>query len=86
VACCAGASAIANVVGTFLVGAIVLALPLVVLAFLSVDAAISGCIGGFIANMLLLKNWQTTFRRKNTFDKTRKNHHNSFDNSCCNLH
>lgn len=55
VACCAGASAIANVVGTLLVGALVLALPLMVLAFLSVVAAISGCIGGFIANMLLLR-------------------------------
>lgn len=53
VACCVGASAIANVVGTLLVGALVLALPLMVLAFLSVVAAISGCIGGFMANMLL---------------------------------
>ncbi|MCL5876778.1 MAG: ECF transporter S component [Candidatus Bathyarchaeota archaeon] len=53
--CCMGASAIANVVGTVLVGALVLFLPLVVLSFLAVIAAISGCIGGFIANMLLVR-------------------------------
>ncbi len=54
-ACCMGASAIANVVGTILVGAVILFLPWVVLAFLAVVAAISGCIGGFIANMLLVR-------------------------------
>ncbi len=54
-ACCMGASAIANVVGTVLVGALVLFLPGLVLAFLGVVAAISGCIGGFIANMLLAR-------------------------------
>jgi ABC-type thiamin/hydroxymethylpyrimidine transport system permease subunit len=54
-ACCMGASAIANVVGTVLVGALVLFLPWIVLSFLAVVAAISGCIGGFIANMLLLR-------------------------------
>jgi membrane associated rhomboid family serine protease len=53
--CCIGAAAIANVVGTILVGALVLALPEVVLSFLAVIAAISGCIGGFIANMLLVR-------------------------------
>jgi hypothetical protein len=53
--CCIGASAIANTVGTILVGALVLFLPLVVLSFLSVVAAISGCIGGFIASMLLVR-------------------------------
>ncbi|MGD0645465.1 MAG: hypothetical protein ABSA75_11220 [Candidatus Bathyarchaeia archaeon] len=50
-----GASAIANVVGTILVGTLVLVLPTVVLSFLAVVAAISGCIGGFIANMLLVR-------------------------------
>ena len=49
------AAAIANAVGTILVGALVLVLPLVVLSFLAVIAAISGCIGGFIANMLLVR-------------------------------
>jgi ABC-type thiamin/hydroxymethylpyrimidine transport system permease subunit len=64
VACCVGASAIANVVGTVLVGALVLALPLMVLAFLSVVAAISGCIGGFIANMLLARLGKIRFGEK----------------------
>jgi hypothetical protein len=50
-----GASAVANVVGTVLVGALVLFLPGLVLTFLAVVAAISGCIGGFIANMLLVR-------------------------------
>jgi ABC-type thiamin/hydroxymethylpyrimidine transport system permease subunit len=53
--CCMIAAAIANVVGTVLVGAMVLFLPWMVLAFLAVIAAISGCIGGFIANMLLVR-------------------------------
>jgi energy-coupling factor transport system substrate-specific component len=53
--CCIGASAIANVVGTVLVGALVLFLPWAVMSFLAVVAAISGCIGGFIANMLLVR-------------------------------
>jgi hypothetical protein len=64
-ACCAGASAIANVVGTIAVGALVLFLPLVVLSFLSVVAAISGCIGGFIANMLLVRIGKIGVWRKN---------------------
>ena len=54
-ACCMVAAAIANVVGTILVGALVLVLPWVVLSFLAVVAAISGCIGGFVANMLLVR-------------------------------
>jgi hypothetical protein len=53
--CCVGASAIANAAGTILVGAMVLFLPWAVLAFLAVVAAISGCIGGFIANMVLVR-------------------------------
>jgi ABC-type thiamin/hydroxymethylpyrimidine transport system permease subunit len=53
--CCMGAAAIANVAGTVLVGALVLFLPGLVLAFLAVVAAISGCVGGFIANMLLVR-------------------------------
>ena len=66
VACCAGASAIANVVGTVLVGVLVLFLPWVVLAFLAVVAAISGCIGGFIANMLLVRIGKLGLRRNKT--------------------
>jgi ABC-type thiamin/hydroxymethylpyrimidine transport system permease subunit len=54
-ACCIGASAVANAVGTVLVGSIVLFLPWQVLAFLAVVAAISGCIGGFIASMVLFR-------------------------------
>jgi ABC-type thiamin/hydroxymethylpyrimidine transport system permease subunit len=54
-ACCMGAAAIANAVGTVLVGALVLALPEFALLFLALVAAISGCIGGFIANMLLVR-------------------------------
>jgi len=53
--CCMIAAAIANVVGTVLVGAFILYLPLLVLTFLTVVAAISGCVGGFIANMLLVR-------------------------------
>ena len=58
-ACCAGccmiASGLANAVGTVLVAALVLALPSGILGFLAVIAAISGCVGGFIANMLLVR-------------------------------
>ena len=53
--CCIVAAAIANVIGTILVGALVLWLPLAMLSFLAVVAAISGCVGGFIANMLLVR-------------------------------
>ena len=53
--CCMMASGIANAVGTVLVAALVLVLPLAVLSFLAVIAAISGSIGGFIANMLLVR-------------------------------
>ena len=55
VACCMGAAAIANTVGTVLVGALVLSLPEITLLFLALIAAISGCLGGFIANMVLVK-------------------------------
>jgi ABC-type thiamin/hydroxymethylpyrimidine transport system permease subunit len=58
-ACCAGcclvAAAIANAVGTLLVGLLILALPSVALLFTVMIAAISGGIGGVIANMLLHK-------------------------------
>jgi ABC-type thiamin/hydroxymethylpyrimidine transport system permease subunit len=53
--CCIAASAIANVVGTVSVGVLVLALPEITLLFLVLIAAISGCLGGFIANMVLVK-------------------------------
>lgn len=55
VACCIGAAAIANAVGTVLVGALVLALPEITLLFLALIASISGCVGGFIANMVLVR-------------------------------
>jgi ABC-type thiamin/hydroxymethylpyrimidine transport system permease subunit len=64
-ACCVSAAAIANVVGTVLVGTLVLLLPLSVLSFLAVVAAISGCIGGLIANMLLTKITKIGVKRKN---------------------
>lgn len=53
--CCLGAAAVANAVGTFLVGAIILALPEVAMLFTVLVASISGGIGGLIANMLLIK-------------------------------
>ncbi|MFA7398110.1 MAG: ECF transporter S component [Candidatus Bathyarchaeia archaeon] len=53
--CCMIASSIANVVGTLLVGSLVLFLPTIVLTFLIVVAAISGLIGGFIANLILAR-------------------------------
>ncbi len=54
-ACCIGAAAIANAVGTVLVGALILALPEFALLFLALVAAISGSVGGFIANMLIVR-------------------------------
>jgi len=54
-ACCFGASAIANVVGTALVGVLVLALPTIPLMFSLILAAISGGLGGFIANTVLVE-------------------------------
>jgi ABC-type thiamin/hydroxymethylpyrimidine transport system permease subunit len=54
-ACCIGAAAIANAVGTVLVGAFILALPEITLLFLALIASISGCVGGFIANMILVR-------------------------------
>ncbi len=58
-ACCAGccliAAAVANVVGTVLVGTLVLALPGFALFFIALVAAISGCVGGLLANMLLVR-------------------------------
>lgn len=53
--CCIGASALANAVGTISVAAMVLMSPWAVLSFLGVLAAISGGVGGFIANMLLVR-------------------------------
>ncbi len=62
--CCMGASAVANVVGTLLVGGLVLFLPWQVLSFLAVVAAISGCVGGFVANMLLVRIGKIGFKGK----------------------
>ena len=53
--CCIGASAAANAVGTVLVASLVLVSPLSLLSFLAVIAAISGGVGGFIANILLVR-------------------------------
>jgi ABC-type thiamin/hydroxymethylpyrimidine transport system permease subunit len=53
--CCIGAAAIANAVGTVLVGALVLVLPEFTLIFLALVAAVSGCVGGLIANLLLVR-------------------------------
>jgi membrane associated rhomboid family serine protease len=57
--CCIGAAAIANVAGTVLVGLVILVLPTFALLFTALVAAISGCIGGFLANMLLLRTRKT---------------------------
>jgi hypothetical protein len=65
-ACCAGAAAIANVVGTILVGTLILLVPWVVLTFLAVMAAISGCIGGFMAYILLTRIGKIGLRRSKT--------------------
>jgi len=62
--CCMIAAAIANTVGTLLVGGLILMLPAVILAFLGVVAAISGCMGGFIANMILKRVNNRFWRRK----------------------
>ena len=53
--CCMGAAAVANAVGTVLVGSLILVLPEVALLFGALVAAISGCIGGFLANMILVR-------------------------------
>jgi ABC-type thiamin/hydroxymethylpyrimidine transport system permease subunit len=62
--CCMAAGAIANTVGTVLVAGLVLVLPIIVLAFLAVVAAISGCVGGFIANMILIRLIKSGFWRR----------------------
>lgn len=67
--CCIVASATANAIGTILVASLVLALPLVVLSFLAVIAAISGGIGGFIANMLLVRVRKIGFGGKINFEQ-----------------
>jgi energy-coupling factor transport system substrate-specific component len=54
-ACCLGASVAANTIGTILVGLLVLALPAFALLFLGLIAAISGGIGGVLANILLVR-------------------------------
>jgi ABC-type thiamin/hydroxymethylpyrimidine transport system permease subunit len=53
--CCIGAASVANVAGTVLVGIMILALPEFALLFIALVAAISGCVGGIIANMLLVR-------------------------------
>ncbi len=53
--CCEGAAAIANVIGSVLVGALVLFLPELALLFIALIAAMSGFVGGFLANLLLVR-------------------------------
>ena len=53
VACCMGAAAIANVVGTVSYSALLLSLPGFALVFFGLIAAVSGCLGGFVANLVL---------------------------------
>jgi ABC-type thiamin/hydroxymethylpyrimidine transport system permease subunit len=65
-ACCIGATAVANVVGTVLVSYLILHMVLVATSFLAVVAAISGCIGGFIASIVLLRVVKFKFGGKNT--------------------
>ena len=66
--CCITASAIANATGTLLVGGLVLLLPWAVLAFFAIVAAISGAVGGVIANLVLdrinkIGIWHKTVRK-----------------------
>jgi ABC-type thiamin/hydroxymethylpyrimidine transport system permease subunit len=63
-ASCMGATAVANVVGTYLVGSIILVLPQIPLLFTIVLAAISGLIGGFFANILLKRLNKIQFFKK----------------------
>jgi ABC-type thiamin/hydroxymethylpyrimidine transport system permease subunit len=72
VACCIIASALANAVGTLLVGSLVLWLPAVVLAFLVVVASISGGVGGYIANLLLVRLKKIGLTQKILPDQTPK--------------
>jgi ABC-type thiamin/hydroxymethylpyrimidine transport system permease subunit len=64
--CCMGAAAVANAVGTVLVGTLVLVLPEFVLVFLALIAAVSGGVGGFLANMLLVRTRKIGLRDENT--------------------
>jgi ABC-type thiamin/hydroxymethylpyrimidine transport system permease subunit len=63
--CCMGAAAAANAVGTVLVGMLILVLPQVALLFIALVAAISGALGGFIANMLRVRTKKIGLRTKN---------------------
>ncbi len=60
-ACCVAAAAIANAVGTIAVSALLLALPEFALLFFGLLAAVSGCVGGFIANILLIRTRKIVF-------------------------
>jgi ABC-type thiamin/hydroxymethylpyrimidine transport system permease subunit len=68
-ACCIGAAAIANAVGTILVGTLVLALPSFALLFLALVAAISGAMGGLIANMVLVRTQKLGLRNRGDLPK-----------------
>jgi hypothetical protein len=54
-ACCMSVTAIANAVGTALVGSIFLALPGIFLLFSCIVAALTGSVGGYLSNMLLFR-------------------------------
>ncbi len=73
--CCIGASAIANAVGTVLVASLILVSPLILLSFLAVVAGISGGVGGFIANMLLVRVRKIGFGGNSTLNQS-NNHLN----------
>ena len=60
-ACCMGTAAIANAVGTFTYCSLLLALPEFALLLFTLIAAISGGIGGFIANILLIRTRKIAF-------------------------
>jgi ABC-type thiamin/hydroxymethylpyrimidine transport system permease subunit len=63
-ACCIGSAAVANVIGTMAVGTLVMFLPWLVLLFLVVLAAISGFVGGVIANTIVSRVGKLKFGEK----------------------
>jgi ABC-type thiamin/hydroxymethylpyrimidine transport system permease subunit len=61
--CCIGAAAIANALGTISYCTLLLALPEVPLVFFALLAAVSGCVGGFIANVMLFRTRKIVFQK-----------------------
>lgn len=60
-ACCIATAAIANVVGTVSYTVLFLSLPEFALVFFGLIAAMSGCVGGFVANILLIRTRKIVF-------------------------